>query len=102
MVHLIWKILTTDNFQRQKITHNLFQIYEGNSFSYIIENLKNDEILYFGKNEKLKMIIDPNKLEPFILLSKDHDGGFNALFYWSNKKEGDIVINCSYTKNTFK
>ena len=48
------------------------------------------------------MIIDPNKLEPFILLSKDHDGGFNALFYWSNKKEGDIVINCSYTKNTFK
>ena len=48
------------------------------------------------------MITDPNKLVLFIPLSKDSDGGFNALFYCSNKKEGDIVINCSYTKNTFK
>ena len=38
------------------------------------------------------MITDPNKLVPFIPLSKDSDGGFNALFYCSNKKEGDIVI----------
>ncbi len=92
------KIHTTDYFQRQKITHNLFQMYEGNTVSYIIENPKNDEILYFGKNEQLKMITDPNKLVPFIPLSKDSDGGFNALFYCSNDKEGDIVIDCSYTK----
>ena len=35
------KILTTDNFQRQKITHNLFQMYEGNTDSHTTENPKN-------------------------------------------------------------
>ena len=48
------------------------------------------------------MITETNKFVPFIPLSKDSDCGFNALFYCSNKKIGDIVIDCSYTKNTFK
>jgi hypothetical protein len=73
-------------------------MYEGNTVSYIIENPNDDNILYFGKNEKLKMITDPNKLLPFIPLSKDSDGGFNSLFYCSNGNEGDIIIDCSYTK----
>ncbi len=73
-------------------------MYEGNTVSFIIENPNDDEILYFGKNEKLKMITDPNKLLPFIPLSKDSDGGFNSLFYCSNGDEGDIIIDCSYTK----
>ena len=73
-------------------------MYEGNTVSYIIENPNDDELLYFGKNEKLKMITDPNKLVPFIPLSKDSDGGFNSLFYCSNGDEGDIIIDCSYTK----
>ena len=73
-------------------------MYEGNTVSYIIENPKNDKTLYFGKNEELKMITDPKKLVPFIPLSKDSDGGFNSLFYCSNGNEGDIIIDCSYTK----
>ena len=44
------------------------------------------------------MITDPNKLKPFIPLSKDSDGGYNTLFYCSNGDEGDIIIDCSYTK----
>ncbi len=73
-------------------------MYEGSTVSYIIENPNDDEILYFGKNEKLKMITDPNKLLPFIPLSKDSDGGYNSIFYCSNGDEGDIIIDCSYTK----
>jgi len=73
-------------------------MYEGNTVSYIIENPNNDDILYFGKNEKLRMITEPRKLIPFIPLSKDSDGGFNSLFYCSNGDEGDIIIDCSYTK----
>ena len=79
-------------------------MYEGSTVSYIIENPNNEEILYFGKNEQLKMITDPNKLLPFIPLSKDSDGGINSLFYNGNDArgdgtgEGDIFIDCAYTK----
>ena len=92
------KVHVIDTYQRPLITHSLYEMYEGNTVSYIIENPKDDNILYFGKNEKLKMITNPNKLVPFIPLSKDSDGGFNSLFYCSNGDEGDIIIDCSYTK----
>ena len=92
------KVQVVDTYQRPLITHSLYEMYEGNTVSYIIENPNNDEILYFGKNEDLKMITDPNKLKPFIPLSKDSDGGYNSLFYCSNEDEGDIIIDCSYTK----
>ena len=92
------KIHIIDNYQRPLITHSLYEMYEGNTVSFIIENPKDDDILYFGKNEKLKMITNPNNLLPFIPLSKDSDGGFNSLFYCSNGDEGDIIIDCSYTK----
>ena len=90
--------IINNKYERPLITHCLYQMYEGNTVSYIIENPKNDKILYFGKNEDLKMITDPKKLVPFIPLSKDSDGGFNSLFYCSNGEEGDIIIDCSYTK----
>ena len=92
------KVHVIDTYQRPLITHSLYEMYEGNTVSYIIENPNDDELLYFGKNEKLKMITEPNKLVPFIPLSKDSDGGFNSLFYCSNGDEGDIIIDCSYTK----
>ena len=92
------KVHFINNYQRPLITHSLYEMYEGNTVSYIIENPNDDKLLYFGKNEKLKMITDPNKLLPFIPLSKDSDGGFNSLFYCSNGNEGDIIIDCSYTK----
>ena len=92
------KVQLINTYQRPLITHNLYEMYEGNTVSYIIENPNDDNILYFGKNEKLKMITDPKKLLPFIPLSKDSDGGFNSLFYCSNGDEGDIIIDCSYTK----
>ena len=90
--------IINNQYERPVITHCLYEMYEGNTVSYIIENPKDDKILYFGKNEDLKMITDPKKLIPFIPLSKDSDGGYNSLFYCSNGNEGDIIIDCSYTK----
>ena len=93
------KVEIIDNiYERPLITHSLYEMYEGNTVSYIIENPNNEEKLYFGKNEDLKMITNPEKLKPFIPLSKDSDGGYNSLFYCSNGDEGDIIIDCSYTK----
>ena len=93
------KVNIIDNqYERPLITHCLYEMYEGNTVSYIIENPKNEKILYLGKDEDLKMITDPKRLLPFIPLSKDSDGGFNSLFYCSNGNEGDIIIDCSYTK----
>ena len=91
-------IFVGDKYQRPRISHNLYKMYEGNTVSYIIENPNNKEILYFGKNEDLKMVTNPERLKPFIPFSKDSDGGFNSIFYCSNGKEGDIIIDCSYTK----
>ena len=90
--------IISNQYERPVITHCLYEMYEGNTVSYIVENPKDDKILYFGKNEDLKMITDPKKLIPFIPLSKDSDGGFNSIFYCSNGSEGDIIIDCSYTK----
>ena len=92
------KIQLIDDFSRVPISHSLYKIYEGNTVSYIIEKPSDDEVLYKGKNEDLKMITDPKALEPWVPFSKESDGGFNALFYGSNDEKGDIVIDCSYTK----
>ena len=66
--------------------------------SYFVEKPNDDDLLYYGTNEELKMITDPKKLEPFIPFSKDSDGGFNSAFYVSDNERGDICIDCSYTK----
>ena len=92
------KIQLIDDFSRVPISHSLYKIYEGNTVSYIIENPNDDNKLYSGKNEEVRMITDPKALEPWVPFSKDSDGGFNALFYGSNDEKGDIVIDCSYTK----
>ena len=92
------KIQMIDNFARVSISHSLTTIYEGKTISYFVEKPNDDNLLYYGKNEELKMITDPNDLAPFVPFSKDSDGGFNSVFYSSNDDKGDIVVDCSYTK----
>ena len=92
------KIQMIDNYARNIISHSLNSIYEGKTISYFVEKPEDDDLLYYGKNEDLTMITDPEKLQPFVPFSKDSDGGFNSVFYSSNDDKGDIVIDCSYTK----
>ena len=92
------KIQMIDNYARNIISHSLNSIYEGKTISYFVEKPNDDDLLYYGKNEELKMITDPKLLLPFVPFSKDSDGGFNSVFYSSNDEKGDIVVDCSYTK----
>jgi hypothetical protein len=92
------KIQMVDNYARNIISHSLYSIYEGKTISYFVEKPSDDDLLYYGKNEELKMITDPKLLAPFVPFSKDSDGGFNSVFYSSNDDKGDIVVDCSYTK----
>lgn len=87
-----------DNFLRTHISHHLNSIFEGKTISYFVEKPNDDDLLYYGKNEELKMITDPKLLQPFVPFSKNLDGGFNSVFYSSNDDKGDIVVECSYTK----
>ena len=81
-----------DKYARNKISHSLYSIYEGKTISYFVEKPDDDNLLYYGKNEDLKMITDAKLLNPFVPFSKDSDGGFNSAFYSSNDKKGDIII----------
>ena len=85
-------------FDRLNISHNLNSIYEGTTISYFVEKPNDDNLLYFGDNEELKMITNPLLLEPFVPFSKDSDGGFNSALFCSHKDKGDIIIDCSYSK----
>jgi hypothetical protein len=92
------KIEMVDNYARNIISHSLNTIYEGKTISYFVEKPNDSDLLYYGKNEELNMITDPKILQPFVPFSKDSDGGYNSVFYLSNGDEGDIVVDCSYTK----
>jgi hypothetical protein len=85
------KFILTSSYERTKISESLYEIYEGKTVSYFVEKPNDDDLLYYGTNEELKMITDPKKLEPFIPFSKDSDGGFNSVFYSSNDNKGDIL-----------
>ena len=75
-------------YERGKISHNIYQIYEGITISYAVPNINSREPL-----------TDPISLDPFVPFSKDSDGGINSLFYCgTNCGEGDIVIDCGFTK----
>ena len=47
-----------DNYARNIISHSLNSIYEGKTISYFVETPKDDDLLYYGQNEELKMITD--------------------------------------------
>ena len=92
------KIQIKDNYSRVSISHSLYTLYEGETVSYICENPHDDNKLYSKEDGNVIPINDPEKLKPFVPFSRDSDGGYNSLFYGSNDKHGDIVIDCSYTK----
>ena len=91
------KIQMVDNYARNIISHSLNSIYEGKTISYFVEKPKDDDLLYYGQNDELKMITDTKILQPFVPFSKDSDGGLNSVFYSSIDNKGDIVIDYSYT-----
>ena len=69
------------NHVRNYLSFDLYQIFEGLTVSYT----------YGGS------------IEPFIPFSRDSEGGINSLFYngsdnGDGEGEGDIVIDCGYTK----
>ena len=75
-------------YDRGKISYNIYEIYEGITISYAVPNINSRE-----------PITDYKLLEPFVPFSKDSDGGINSLFYCgTDDGEGDIVIDCGFTK----
>ena len=74
------KIQEINNYERKSIANNLVQIFEGATVAYT-----------------------EGDITPFIPFSKDSDGGINSLFYNGEDRgdgtgEGDIFIDCAYTK----
>ena len=73
------------NNERKSLGNNLVKIFEGKTLAYAKTKSRNN-------------------YKPFIPFSKDYDGGVNSLFYNGSdinndgKGEGDIFIDCSYTK----
>ena len=65
--------------QRFRLDHNLFRMFEGDTISYADTD-------------------DDNKLYPFKKFAVDSEGGVSILVYPSEKSEGDIVIDCGFTK----
>ena len=74
------KIELFGGLQREKLSHNLFILFEG------------DTICYASTDES-------KKLYPFHPFSRDSENGISSLFYLSDtKKRGDIFIDCGFTK----
>jgi len=74
------KIQEVNNVERKSIANNLVQIFEGATVAYT-----------------------GGDISPFIPFSRDSDGGINSLFYNGEDRgdgtgEGDIFIDCAYTK----
>ena len=74
------KIQEVNNVERKSIANNLVQIFEGATVAYA-----------------------QGDISPFIPFSRDSDGGINSLFYNGEDRgdgtgEGDIFIDCAYTK----
>ena len=75
------KIHEVYNYQRASIAHNIKQIFEGYTVSHTMGG----------------------SIDPFIPFTRDSDGGINSLFYngsddGNGEGEGDIFIDCGYTK----
>ena len=65
--------------ERFRLDHNLFRMFEGDTISYADTD-------------------DDNKLFPFKKFAVDSDGGVSILILPSENIEGDIVIDCGFTK----
>ena len=74
--------------QRQSLSHNLGQIYEGYTISYAVDN----------KNRKIPFN-ESDKIFPFKPFGINSDGGISTLLYEADSLgRGDILIDCGYTK----
>ena len=74
------KIQQVNNFDRKSLANNLVNIFEGATVAFA-----------------------QGDISPFIPFSRDSEGGINSLFYCGQdrgdgKGEGDIFIDCGYTK----
>ena len=70
------KIQEVKNMQRESIAKNIYKIFEGATVAYT-----------------------EGDIEPFIPFARDSEGDINSLFYCGLEDgEGDIVIDCGYTK----
>ena len=74
--------------QRQSLSHNLGQIYEGYTISYAVD--KNNKKISFKESEKLL---------PFKPFAINSEGGISTILYEADSQgRGDILIDCGYTK----
>ena len=74
--------------QRQSLSHNLGQIYEGYTISYAVD--KNNQKITFNESQKLL---------PFKPFSINSEGGISTLLYEADSLgRGDILIDCGFTK----
>ena len=77
--------------RRQSLSHNIGQIYEGDSISYAVD-----------ENDKKITFKDYKKLLPFKPFSINSGGGISTLIYEADSLgRGDIIIDCGYTKCFF-
>ena len=75
------------SIQRQSLSHNLYNIYEGVTISSIT------------KNNKRGMDVKLNEITPFIAFARDSEGGINSFIRLaSNNGEGDIIVDGGFTK----
>ena len=80
--------------QRSSISHNLFEMYEGSTISYVTPK---DNFDYNNKN--MEKITDLEYIKPFKAFAKGSNGGIISLFYNDDSnKFGDIVIDTGFTK----
>jgi hypothetical protein len=71
---------------RQKLSHNLYKIYEGETISSVT------------KNGKRCLDVKSNDIYPFVIFARDSEGGITSLFKPANKEEGDLIIDGGFTK----
>jgi hypothetical protein len=75
------------NIQRQSLSHNLYNIYEGITISSIT------------KNNKRGMDVKLNEIAPFIAFARDSEGGITSIIRLaSDNGEGDIIVDGGFTK----
>ena len=81
------EIYKFNGIQRQSLSHNLYNIYEGVTISSIT------------KNGERQMNVKLNDIKPFIPFARDSEGGITSFFKLaSNKGEGDLIFDGGFTK----
>jgi hypothetical protein len=81
------EIYKFNGIQRQSLSHNLYNIYEGITISSIT------------KNGERQMNVKLNDIKPFIPFARDSEGGITSFFKLaSDKGEGDLIFDGGDTK----